>query len=508
MMSKHPKKHEGRAKVYSFIPTGEYYFHKGLEAYDRFDFQKAKKYLKRALELEPMEPMIACQLALVYTETGEYAQSNELLLAILNEMDERMTECHYFLANNYAHLGVYSEAYRHAKLYLERDEIGEFAEDAEDLLEWIHQHEGEAESSMEQETLLYLQEKSRAMLEDGHYMEAVKLLKKLIKSHPEFWPAYNNMALAYFYGGNTDEAFRTLEKVLDHNKGNLHALCNLAVFYYYEQKTERLQSLLKLLEKIQPLNPEHRYKLGTTFALTKRYERAYFLLKQLQKTGYAGSPGYYYWLSKAAFFTGNQKTAEAAWNQLLVLEPQKAGSEPWNEDVKRSKNGEDNQYEELILKLLRSHEIPERLCAIFFMEISGRKRTIISNPSFKSLEEFTFPEKVYLATILQLEKDHEMNINVNVKTGHETALELYEQHASDQSELSVLLVDWFAAFQKMLETGEKLSNPSALAAATEYLSATERNKKKTQREIAKQYGISPATLRKYTNKLADYFIPL
>ncbi|MFS0647104.1 tetratricopeptide repeat protein [Siminovitchia sp. 179-K 8D1 HS] len=504
-MSKDPKKCKGRAKVYSFIPTGEYYFHKGLEAYDRFDFPKAKKYLKRALELEPMEPMIACQLALVYTETGEYARSNELLLTILNDMDERMTECHYFLANNYAHLGVYSEAYRHVRLYLDTDEVGEFAEDAEDLLEWINRHEDEAESSMEQETLLYMQEKSKAMLEDGHYQEAVKLLKKLIKSHPDFWPAYNNMALAYFYEGNTHEAFRTLEKVLDQNKGNLHALCNLAVFYYYEQKTEQLQGLLKVLEKIQPLNPEHRYKLGATFALTKRYEKAYFWLKKLQKTGYAGSPGYYYWLSKAAFFTGNKKTAEAAWNQLMILEPQNAGSEPWNEDVNQP-NGEDNHYEDIILKLLRSHNIPERLCAIFFMEISGRKNAIISHPSFKPLEEFTFPEKAYLATILQMGKGQTMNINVDIKTGHETALELYEQHAENHSELSVLLVDWFAAFQKMLETGEKLTNPLALAAATEYLSATERKKKKTQREIAKQYGISPATLRKYTNKIADYFI--
>jgi len=67
-------------------------------------------------------------------------------------------------------------------------------------------------------------------------------------------------------------------------------------------------------------------------------------------------------------------------------------------------------------------------------------------------------------------------------------------------------MDWFTAFQKMLETGEKLANPPALAAATEYLSALGRKKKKTQREIANQYGISPATLRKYTNKIAEYFI--
>ena len=45
-----------------------------------------------------------------------------------------MTECHYFLANNYAHLGMFKEAYRHASAYLEKEEDGEFSEDAEDLL--------------------------------------------------------------------------------------------------------------------------------------------------------------------------------------------------------------------------------------------------------------------------------------------------------------------------------------------------------------------------------------
>ncbi len=35
--------------------------------------------------------MIACQLALVYTETGDYAESNKLLELIIHELDERMT---------------------------------------------------------------------------------------------------------------------------------------------------------------------------------------------------------------------------------------------------------------------------------------------------------------------------------------------------------------------------------------------------------------------------------
>src|SRR5690606_24613945 len=126
-----------KAKIFPFIPTGEYYYNKGLKAYDRFDINKAKKYLKRALELEPGEAIIACQLAIVYTDAGEFSESNKLLFMILNELDEGMTECHYFIANNFAHLGMFTDAFKHAQIYLEEDEIGEFSIEAEELMHLI-----------------------------------------------------------------------------------------------------------------------------------------------------------------------------------------------------------------------------------------------------------------------------------------------------------------------------------------------------------------------------------
>ena len=86
-----------KGQLLSFTPTGEYYFTIGLKAFQRRDFQKAIKYLKRAMHLEPGEPMIVCQLAIIYTELGDYQQSNQLLHFILEELDEEMVECHFFL---------------------------------------------------------------------------------------------------------------------------------------------------------------------------------------------------------------------------------------------------------------------------------------------------------------------------------------------------------------------------------------------------------------------------
>ena len=45
-MVKDAKARIQKGKILSFVPTGEYYFTKGIKAYHRRDFKKAKKYLR------------------------------------------------------------------------------------------------------------------------------------------------------------------------------------------------------------------------------------------------------------------------------------------------------------------------------------------------------------------------------------------------------------------------------------------------------------------------------
>src|SRR5690554_3351304 len=102
-----------RKKTGTIVPftlSGEYYFSKGLKSYQKRDYGKAKKYLERARMLEPDEPLIPFQLAIVYTENGEFSESNKIFHELLEKSRGKMTECHYFLANNYAYLGLFKEA--------------------------------------------------------------------------------------------------------------------------------------------------------------------------------------------------------------------------------------------------------------------------------------------------------------------------------------------------------------------------------------------------------------
>ena len=115
--------------------------------------------------------------------------------------------------------------------------------------------------------LIIKQEKARGYLEAGNFQKAIEVLKEMIEEYPDYWSAYNNLALAYFYLGQIDEAFATLEEVLEKSPGNLHALCNLVVFHHYLQQEEELNTLVDALAKIRPMFMEQRFKLGATLCV-------------------------------------------------------------------------------------------------------------------------------------------------------------------------------------------------------------------------------------------------
>lgn len=489
------------AKVLSFYPTGEYYFTKGLKAYHKRELYKAKKYLERALELEPGEPMIACQLAITCTEIGEYNYSNNLLENILNVLDPYMTECHYFLANNYAHLGMFEEAYRHANAYLDKEEHGEFSEEAEDLLELIMFETDETEESLfSQDGLIMKQEKAREYLEAGNFPKAIEVLKNMIEEYEDYWSAYNNLALAYFYLGQIDEAYATLEEVLEKSPGNLHALCNLAVFHHYQQDEVKLGELVNTLAKVRPILIEHRFKLGATFALIGKYSLAYKWLKQLQKKGFEGDASFYFWLATSAYHLGHELTAHKAWKKVVEINPDKEGMEPWSESNVAIAGFE--HHLPSILKRLESEHIEERLFAIFLVKHSKHKQSLVKNKLFIKNTAFTSLEKSYADCVKDINKERELTV---IDFADRTADLLYQHFKPIKLTEAGIYLLWFSVFVEAVKVQHKFNNPAGWAAALEYVWYQIRDEKKSQAAIAEKHFISVSTISKYI-KLVQSFL--
>lgn len=472
-MGKHIYERQHKAQVVPFFQDGHYYLKKGLKAYRERNVQKACKLLRRAAELEPEHSTILSQFAIVLTELGDYHESNDILKRILDKVDPDLTECHYFMANNYAHLGLFHEAYKCASLYSEKDPDGEFAADNDDLMDLLT-IEGEEEGIGFEgnDDLIMKQDTARSLLESGELEEAIKLLLEITTEYPEFWSAYNNLSLAYFYSGDVEKAKENLEVVLQKNPGNLHAFCNLLVFYYYERQDELVMELVEKLSNVHPILVEHRYKLGATFALVGKYDLAYKWLRSLYKQGFEGDDTFFYWLSYSAYYTNHHDLAKNAWERVLMENPSKKGSEPWNEE-----NAQDRK------------SIEHRLTLVFLAAQAKR---------FDEIKEYEslVPQSPVEKSFISLSLSEHPGMTGNDEAAHMfNAAQLLHRHLHSAEENPYLFL--FGTMLKARKKQKNLKNYHAWAAAVFYLLEMQHTSRLTKSETAEKFGISVATLTKY-----------
>ncbi|WP_027409922.1 tetratricopeptide repeat protein [Anoxybacteroides tepidamans] len=485
-MGKRLKSKRSAAKIIPFIQNGDYYFKKGLGAYRRRDLYKAKKYLERAVHLNSRETMFACQLAVVLAELGEYQASNNLFLKIIHELDPDMNECFYFLANNYAHLGLFREAMNYAQTYLEREPDGSFAEDVEDLIDLLSIEHDDDELG-NQDDLIIKQERARSLLEKGEFLAAVGVLQTIIADYPEFWSAYNNLALAYFYLGNAEKAKSIIDEVLEKNPGNLHALCNRLVFSHYLHDEENVHRLSDELACVHPILLEHRYKLGATFALVGRFDLAFKWLRHLYKIRFDGDFLFYYWLSYSAYYTGHEQLAKTAWEKVVELNPDKRGQEPWRDAI-----------DEKIERWMTSANIAEVLYGLYMMSKSLNLDELKAYSNIKErlmdhLLVRQFSDYVFLPA--------HTAVPPYIADGYSVMDELWAKNWSTDE---TMYIAWFQVFANAFETTNEFSNYKAWAAATEYVWRQKKGERTTQRAMAEKYGISLSTVQKYAKRVRKW----
>ncbi|MFC0274643.1 tetratricopeptide repeat protein [Metabacillus herbersteinensis] len=483
-MGKQLSKTGKKAQVVPFLQDGQYYYKKGLKAYREHNFEKASKYMKRAIELDPTDSEKLSQLATIYTDMGHYQQSNELLSHILKEVDIHLNECHYFMANNFAHLGLFQEAYKCATAYAEKEPFGEFIADNEDLIELLTiEDEDDGNFLQDPDDLIIKQDAAKSLLENSQFEDAILLLQEIVKEYPEFWSAYNNLSLAYFYVGEVEKAKAYLQTVLQRSPGNLHALCNLLVFYYYERKDDKVEELATSLSNVHPILFEHRYKLGASFALVGRYPIAYKWLRYLYKQGFEGDDTFYYWLSYSAYHTGKVEFAKQVWNRVLQENPQKEGFEPWDE----SKHGQHHYI---------NMTVEERLYAIFLAAQTNNKQQIEEYQTARVPQ--THFEKEFLELSLMKQKGDLSKVSSQVKCAFNTAEILYESTEDDNFFLFA-----FRILVKASKEKASMKNHAGWAAALSYLWKNEQGQKVSQANIAKEYNISVSTVAKYISYVKD-----
>jgi len=300
-----------------------FFFERAVQSLDRNRYDKALKYFRRAVEFEPDNPVNHCNMAGILSEMGKYGESNDVLKHIVDRIDPSMTECYFYMANNFANMEDFEAAEEALVHYLEHDANGQFIEESQEMME-ILSFELERPTrvaKIKSREGMYEHDQARSLLEEGKFAEAIKQLEQLVEMHPDFSAAHNNLALAYYYVGRFTDALGAVKRVLTADPGNLHGLCNLAIFYQHGGEREELERLVELLEKTVPYHQEHVFKLATTMGVLGRHESALRHFRRLLKSEAGQSDAcLYHYAAVASFNVRNYRDARRFWKQAEKLD--------------------------------------------------------------------------------------------------------------------------------------------------------------------------------------------
>jgi len=333
-----------RPKVISMRLDATFFFERAVQSLDRYHYDKALKYFRRAVEYEPENPVNHCNMAGILSEMGRYEESNDILRSVLDRIDPAMTECYYYLANNYANMELYEAAEEALVNYLENDEEGQFLEEADELLDLLGYELNRPTkiTTIKSRENMFEHDKARELLEAGRFAEAVNMLEKIIEREPDFLAARNNLGLAYYYMGLFDKSVQTIAGVLEVEPGNLHALCNLAIFYQHANRESELEALLETLRKTVPFHPEHVFKLATTLGIVGEHREAYRHFRRLLRTELATEPSLHHFAAVAAVNLGYYDRAERYWRQAERLDPDSEVPGYYLTKLEKMRNGEES----------------------------------------------------------------------------------------------------------------------------------------------------------------------
>ncbi|MDM5157224.1 tetratricopeptide repeat protein [Bacillus sp. DX1.1] len=494
-MGKNQRIYKGSGQVISFNQLADFFYKKGMKSYRNHKLQDAIKYFRRAAQSEK-EPFILCQLATVLSEAGEYQESNQIFLKLIRSGAD-IEQCYYFVANNYAYLGLFQQAKKYADQYLEVATEKEFVEETLELLEIMDEEAFDEEEFEDEDELIVMQEQANRYIRNGQLEEAIETLEIVTKDYPEFWSGHNNLAIAHFQLGNVDEALKLTEMILEKNPGNMHALCNTLIFLYSIGEHKQAEHLAEQLETVYPISFEHRLKLGTTFATIGHFASAYKWLKLLKRQGYEGDVSFYYWFAYSAYMVKDQHTAEKMWQSVVELHPDKKGKEPWNA-LNLADEGQNILFEELRKSFQQSETLEEQMLALYLMnELTTPEKISFFFDAAQSLNRV--PIVSQLAKYFFLINSHK-SITAELQPFEQCvriADALYNYTKKDDELIEECLHFWFCTFIRLYTSGTMFTNVFGWSSAIEYIVRGEQRDKMTQAELGNIYNVSVATVRKY-----------
>ncbi len=531
-----------------------FFFERAVRSLDRHQYDKALRYFRLAVEKEPENPVNHRNLAGILSDMGRYEESNQVLETLLEEVDPNLHECLFYMANNAGNMDELEAAENYLLEYLRRDPNGEYAEDAEEMLYMISLELGRPPKEPLPVRLpphIQKHEEAYHYLEAGNFLPAIELLKEIIEQEPDYLPAYNNLAQAYYYMGNIDKSLELIDQVLQQDPTNLHALCNFAVISDAMGKLSISRRIVQTLRNLVPMHKDHAYKLALTMGSLGEHEVAYKLFSLLVKVEINPEADLYHYAAVSAWNTGRMLQARRYWQKALHLDPHSGVSnyyldqlekylshpdrqrssvsyeyqipeETLSQDVPALENidevysdpsfiqflykvldeGQEYDKQSVIktLALLAPDDLEEKLRGILVQSsqsVELKKLTLLMLQDLKADPPFIM---TYQGNTLRLDR---VSLNTDFsswKKKWEQVWECCAKRMVDRTE--TCRRDAKKLWQKIMNTGiPTVYKVEGWAAAIEYYVLQYHQQSLTKTSLARKYNISPSTVTKYIKQL-------
>ena len=160
-------------------------------------------------------------------------------------------------------------------------------------------------------------------MDHGEYQRARKRVEKLLKKHPDYVPAINNLGQIRSLQGDREQAIDLARKVLEIEPDNVHALSNLARLLFLAGNPQEAARVAERLKTSQAPAADVWTKKAEGLAYLADFDGIEELHQQAKTASKAAerSPLFLHLVAVAKYNLGQEDEARRLWQQALQLRP-------------------------------------------------------------------------------------------------------------------------------------------------------------------------------------------
>jgi len=221
--------------------------------------------------------------------------------------------------------------------------------------------------------LAALHEEVLCHLEQGEFDQARQAAEQLLKQHPSFCPAINNLGEAHFREGRTDEALAAAHRVLQQDPDNFHALANLARYLCLTGQAKKARAWARRLKSVESNSCDVWVKKAEAFTCLGDDEEVLRVFAKAQRSQ-GRRPDrdeaiLHHLAAVAAMRLGREQEARTYWKRALKLNP---GLDVANANLQDLRNPPDQRHAPWPYSL--NHWLPMHLVRKLVSRLSRAER--------------------------------------------------------------------------------------------------------------------------------------